>query len=96
MDPQVALFHRLPLPAAGEYAASSDAAAAAAEEPVGSGKALPWAYLSTKRPHSHDVRALVVASGKALPPGEGGPRLFTGGNDTQLVSHSVLRFLKVR
>ncbi|PRW61122.1 WD40 repeat [Chlorella sorokiniana] len=67
VDPQLALFHRLPEGTS-----------------TGSGKQLPWAYLSSKRPHSHDVRAVVAAGG----------RLFTGSNDTQLLSHSVERYLK--
>lgn len=52
----------------------------------------PWAYLSSKRPHSHDVRAMCVAAGRALPDGA---RLLTGSNDTQLFSHSVAAFQKV-
>ena len=68
VDPQLALFHRLPEGTS-----------------TGSGKELPWAYLSSKRPHTHDVRAVVAAGG----------RVFTGSNDTQLLSHSVERFLKV-
>lgn len=56
-------------------------------------KQLPWAYLSSKRPHSHDVRAMCVAAGKHLPEG---PHLFTGSNDTQIFKHSVERYLKVR
>lgn len=75
VDPQVALFHRLP-------EGSSETG----------GKDVPWAYLSSKRPHTHDVRALCVAGGKALPEGA---RLFSGGNDTQLFAHSVEHFLKV-
>ncbi len=55
-------------------------------------KHVPWAHLSSKRPHTHDVRALCVASGKALPEGA---RLISGGNDTQLFMHSVEHFLKV-
>ena len=77
MDPRVSLFQRLP-----------DSSSA-----TGSGKQLPWAYLSSKRPHSHDVRAMCVAAGKHL---SEGPRLFTGSNDTQLLSHSVPQYLKVR
>ncbi|KAL4423732.1 hypothetical protein ABPG75_001033 [Micractinium tetrahymenae] len=73
VDPQVALFHRLP------------------EGSSGGSKHVPWAHLSSKRPHTHDVRALCVAAGKALPEGA---RLFSGGNDTQLFMHSVEHFLK--
>lgn len=74
VDPQVALFHRLPAPSSS------------------SRKHVPWAYLSSKRPHTHDVRAMCIAQGKALPQG---PRLFTGSNDSQLFNHSVDRYLKV-
>ena len=77
VDPRVSLFQRL-----------LDSSSA-----TGSGKQLPWAYLSSKRPHSHDVRAMCVAAGKHLPEG---PRLFTGSNDTQLLNHSVPQYLKVR
>lgn len=57
-----------------------------------SGREQPWAYLSSKRPHSHDVRAVAVAGGRHLAEG---PRLYTGSNDTQLLCHSVEGFLKV-
>lgn len=77
VDPQVAIFQRLREPASGS----------------GSGKELPWAHLTSKRPHSHDVRAMCVAAGRGLPEG---PRLYTGSNDTQLFSYSVEQFLKVR
>ncbi|KAL4856387.1 WD repeat-containing protein PCN [Chlorella vulgaris] len=73
VDPQVALFHRLPAPSSS------------------SRKHVPWAYLSSKRPHTHDVRAMCIAQGKALAQG---PRLFTGSNDSQLFNHSVDRYLK--
>ena len=36
---------------------------------------------------------MCVAAGKHL---SEGPRLFTGSNDTQLLSHSVPQYLKVR
>ena len=49
-----------------------------------------WTFLSSKRPHTHDVRAMCIAAGKACPT----PLLFTGGNDTVLLGHSVSRFLK--
>jgi U3 small nucleolar RNA-associated protein 4 len=54
-----------------------------------------WAFLSAKRPHTHDVRAMCVAH-KPGTSGSGGAAsmLFTGGNDTLLLSHSVDRFLK--
>lgn len=55
------------------------------------GKQQSWALLSAKRTHSHDVRALCVAAGRALPDG---PRLWSGGNDTQLYNHSVAAYLK--
>ncbi len=67
-----------------------------------------WVYLSSKRPHTHDVRAMCIASSPQ--PTTGGDHqniqtttaastasavtLFTGGNDTLLLAHSVPRFLK--
>ncbi len=56
------------------------------------GKQLPWAYLSGKRPHTHDVRAMCVAAGKQQTEGA---RLFTGSNDTLLFMYSVENYLKV-
>jgi hypothetical protein len=50
-----------------------------------------WTYLSSKRLHTHDVRAMCVVHGRHHPE----PALLTGGNDTQLLAHSVGRFLKV-
>ncbi|KFM24698.1 Cirhin [Auxenochlorella protothecoides] len=51
-----------------------------------------WAFLSAKRPHSHDVRALALAAG----PGQAreGGILLSGGNDAVLLAHSAPRFLK--
>lgn len=49
-----------------------------------------WTFLSSKRPHTHDVRAMCIAAGKACST----PLLFTGGNDTLLLAHNVGRFLK--
>ena len=43
-----------------------------------------WAYLSSKQEHALDVRSLCCC----------GERLFSGGNDALLLSHSVGRFLK--
>jgi U3 small nucleolar RNA-associated protein 4 len=48
-----------------------------------------WVYLSSKRPHTHDVRAMCVT-----PSSSSSALLFTGGNDTLLLAHSVPRFLK--
>ena len=47
-----------------------------------------WAYLSSKQEHALDVRALCCC------PDASSARLFSGGNDSVLVSHSVDRFLK--
>lgn len=49
-----------------------------------------WAFLSSKRAHTHDVRALCVVQGKHSQE----PVLLSGGNDTQLLAHAVTRFLK--
>jgi hypothetical protein len=55
------------------------------------GPAGRWVDLDAKRPHTHDVRTLAVVS---LPDEE--PLLLSGGNDAQLLAHSVPRFLRVR
>lgn len=51
-----------------------------------------WVFLSAKRPHTHDVRAMCAVHGRHG--GEGA--LWTGGNDTVLMTHPLERFLKVR
>ena len=66
VDPQVSLFQRLPEPSEGSM----------------SSKQLPWAHLSSQRPHSHDVRAMCLAAGQ---PGDEGAWLFTCGHDTHTV-----------
>lgn len=61
-----------------------------------------WAFLSAKRTHTHDVRAMCISQhgihtqikGGGDPTGGLGGTLFTGSNDTQLFAHSVDRFLK--
>jgi U3 small nucleolar RNA-associated protein 4 len=60
-----------------------------------------WVYLSSKRPHTHDVRAMCIAfppQSSTTTSGEynasADALLFTGGNDTLLLAHSVPRFLK--
>jgi U3 small nucleolar RNA-associated protein 4 len=52
-----------------------------------------WAFLSSKRPHTHDVRAMCVVQSRS---GEAEPQLLTGGNDVVLMKHSVAKFLRVR
>ena len=49
-----------------------------------------WGYLDTRRPHTHDVRAMLV-----LNPADTDPLLLTGGNDTQLFAYSVPHFQTV-
>eukprot|EP00890_Picochlorum_soloecismus_P003258 jgi/Picsp_1/3933/NSC_01445-R1_protein len=59
---------------------------------------IEWAYLSSKREHSLDIKALCVCYDRSKPMKDQiNPRtirLFSGGNDSLLVSHSVDRFLK--
>ena len=54
------------------------------------GKEPRWEYLQSKRPHTHDVRVLTVFS-----PSGGDAFLLSGGNDTQMLLHSVPRFTLV-
>ena len=54
------------------------------------GKPERWVHSQSKRPHSHDVRALCVA----CLPGQD-PVLVSGGNDAQLLVHSVPRYTQV-
>ncbi len=49
-----------------------------------------WVYLDTRRPHTHDVRAMVILT----PPGAD-PLLLTGANDAQLFAYSVPHFQTV-
>lgn len=69
VDPQIAVFQKI-------QHATSDAIH---QDNKGS-----WVYLSSKRPHTHDVRALCSLGGK----------LISAGNDTVLLVHSISRFLK--
>lgn len=54
------------------------------------GKPERWVFTESKRPHSHDVRTLTVAtiSGRD-------PILISAGNDAQILVHSVPRFYQV-
>ena len=54
------------------------------------GKPEQWVHSQSKRPHSHDVRALCVA---CLPDQD--PVLVSGGNDAQLLVHSIPRYTQV-
>ena len=47
-----------------------------------------WAYTVCKRPHTHDVKAMAMASGPA------GSVLLTGGNDAQLLAYPAHAFRK--
>ena len=48
-------------------------------------------HSQSKRPHTHDVRTLCMVS---LPDED--PVLVSGGNDAQLLVHSVPRYIQVR
>jgi U3 small nucleolar RNA-associated protein 4 len=56
------------------------------EAKAGADGAAQWAYLDSKRPHTHDVRALALVARE----GEE-PLLVSAGNDTQLVLYNVPR-----
>lgn len=60
-----------------------------------------WSYLSSKREHALDIKALCVCAGRASlnersskTTLDNDARLFSGGNDSMVLSHSVGRFLK--
>lgn len=55
-----------------------------------SGKPERWVHAESKRPHSHDVRALTVAAVPGLD-----PVLISAGNDAQILVHSVPRYTQV-
>ncbi|CAL5222772.1 g5185 [Coccomyxa viridis] len=55
--------------------------------PGNKGKPERWVHSQSKRPHTHDVRALCVVS---VPDED--PVLVSGGNDAQLLVHSVPRY----
>lgn len=58
------------------------------ESKAGADGAAQWAYLDSKRPHTHDVRALAVLARE----GEE-PLMVSAGNDTQLVLYNVARWV---
>ena len=58
--------------------------------PAKDGRPEKWLYLDTRRPHTHDVRAMLV-----LNPAATDPLLLTGANDAQLFAYSVSRFQTV-
>ncbi len=49
-----------------------------------------WTYIDSKRPHTHDVRTLVLVQRRAAQ-----PLLLSGGNDAQLIAYVAPLFLKV-
>lgn len=55
--------------------------------PAKNGNPEKWLYLDTRRPHTHDVRAMLV-----LNPVGADALLVTGANDAQLFAYSVPRF----
>lgn len=48
-----------------------------------------WTYIDTKRPHTHDVRMLVLVQRSGAP-----PLLLSGGNDAQLIAYNANALLK--
>lgn len=58
--------------------------------PAEDGRPEKWLYLDTRRPHTHDVRAMLV-----LNPAGTDSLLLTGANDAQLFAYSVSRFQTV-
>lgn len=58
--------------------------------PAAGGAPEKWVYLDTRRPHTHDVRAMLVVK-----PPASDALLLTGGNDAQLFAFSVPHFQTV-
>ena len=58
--------------------------------PAKDGRPEKWLYLDTRRPHTHDVRAMLVLNAAGTD-----PLLLTGANDAQLFAYSVSRFQTV-
>ena len=58
--------------------------------PAKDGSLEKWVYLDTRRPHTHDVRAMLV-----LNPADADSLLLTGANDAQLFAYSVQHFQTV-
>jgi len=97
VDPKIAVFQKIN---GGSVRGDGGGDGGASGLLVGARKQ-EWVYLSSKRPHTHDVRAMCIASS---PQSSNTSRdrnaiastalLFTGGNDTLLLAHSVPRFLK--
>ena len=58
------------------------------------GDRVEWAYVSSKQEHALDVRALCCCYDEKKKESGNSYRLFSGGNDAVVVSHSVERFLK--
>jgi len=80
VDPRIAVFRRT----GGDGGDGGDGGNRGDGEKTGGSTAQSWAYLSSKQEHVLDVRSLCCC----------GERLFSGGNDALLLSHSAGRFLK--
>jgi U3 small nucleolar RNA-associated protein 4 len=98
VDPKIAVFQKINSSGGGSGGGGGGNVVATKKQ--------EWVYLSSKRPHTHDVRAMCITSSphstntSTTTCGSGGDNkggtalLFTGGNDTLLLAHSVPRFLK--
>lgn len=94
VDHQVAAFQRTDsLDLTPEAAAQNPELTEALRVATEQGK--PWVYLTSKRPHSHDVRALCMIAPPAAP-GAPEPKsmMVSGGVDAQLFAYTALQFTK--
>ena len=92
IDPRIAVFHGIestsvnPLP---QHGGGIQAPNLNVSVKKSGSSSIEWVFLSAKRPHTHDVRALCITGNDIL-----NAKLLSGGNDTVLKVHSVKRFLK--
>ena len=90
VDPRIAVFHRVQrqreVGTSKSQQADNEGEAKRTIETV---EVPEWVFLSSKRPHTHDVRTLCIANTS-----DSDAVLFSGGNDTLLKAHLVKRFLK--
>lgn len=76
------------------FASGIDPRISVYKKTTGANGTTEWAYLSSKQEHALDIRALCCCSNMSGRDGGDTERLFSGGNDSLIISHAVDRFLK--